>query len=286
MTDSKQQAITWLLENWTGRLAQVLESMSGERSRVTWRQSEEPVPSIQGPPSDSGAMLWWEQSLSLAPEAALWVGAPEEAWREIGGFTLRAAGPDHAEDAETKSTYLEILGQTLSNLAHSIGVRLSSPVGCKEGKEVSEPPEVFPWYKVEVGLGQSSPLSVVIVFSELLLGQVDPQSAGSGTELRPETAGATGETAGPSQGAKTLDLLMEVELPVSVSFGRAELPLKDVLKLTTGSIVELNRTVTEPVEVIVNNCVIARGEVVVVEGNYGVRIQEILTPQERLRTLK
>jgi flagellar motor switch protein FliN/FliY len=83
-----------------------------------------------------------------------------------------------------------------------------------------------------------------------------------------------------------MDLLMEVELPVSVSFGRAELPLKDVLKLTSGSIVELNRSVNEPVEVIVNNCVIARGEVVVVEGNYGVRIGEIISPQERLRTLK
>ena len=49
--------------------------------------------------------------------------------------------------------------------------------------------------------------------------------------------------------------------------------MKDVLKLTTGSIVELNRGVNEPVEVLVNHCLIARGEVVVVEGNYGVRIQ-------------
>jgi flagellar motor switch protein FliN/FliY len=49
--------------------------------------------------------------------------------------------------------------------------------------------------------------------------------------------------------------------------------------------VELNRAVTEPVEVIVNNCVIARGEVVVVEGNYGVRIQQIVSRQDRLRTV-
>jgi flagellar motor switch protein FliN/FliY len=74
-------------------------------------------------------------------------------------------------------------------------------------------------------------------------------------------------------------------MPVSVSFGRAQLPLKDVLRLTSGSIVELNRSVTEPVEVIVNNCVIARGEVVVVEGNYGVRVREIISRSERLRTL-
>jgi len=58
-----------------------------------------------------------------------------------------------------------------------------------------------------------------------------------------------------------------------------------VLKLTTGSIIELDRTVSEPVEIIVNNCVIARGEVVVVEGNFGVRVQEVVNRQERLRTV-
>jgi flagellar motor switch protein FliN/FliY len=94
----------------------------------------------------------------------------------------------------------------------------------------------------------------------------------SGASLQPES--------------KTLDLLMDVEMPVSVSFGRAELPLKEVLKLATGSIVELNRSISEPVEVVVNNCVIARGEVVVIEGNYGIRINQIISRQDRLRTLK
>jgi flagellar motor switch protein FliN/FliY len=82
-----------------------------------------------------------------------------------------------------------------------------------------------------------------------------------------------------------MDLLMDVEMPVSVSFGRAQLPLKDVIKLTTGSIVELNRNVRDPVEVIINNCVIARGEVVVVEGNYGIRIHQIVSRAERIRSL-
>jgi flagellar motor switch protein FliN/FliY len=85
--------------------------------------------------------------------------------------------------------------------------------------------------------------------------------------------------------SRKMDLLLDVELPVSVSFGRAQLLLKDVIKLTTGSIIELNRSISEPVDVIVNNCVIARGEVVVVEGNFGVRVHEVVSRQERLRTL-
>jgi flagellar motor switch protein FliN/FliY len=86
--------------------------------------------------------------------------------------------------------------------------------------------------------------------------------------------------------SRTMDLLLDVDLPVSISFGKAQLPMKDVLKLTTGSIVELNRGVSEQVEVLVNQCLIARGEVVVIDGNYGVRIQEIVSRQDRLRTLR
>ena len=84
--------------------------------------------------------------------------------------------------------------------------------------------------------------------------------------------------------AGTLDLLLDLELPVRVCFGKARIPLQQVLKWTTGSIVELDAAVNEPVEVLVNNCVIARGEVVVVDGNYAVRVQQIASRARRLET--
>jgi flagellar motor switch protein FliN/FliY len=83
-----------------------------------------------------------------------------------------------------------------------------------------------------------------------------------------------------------MDLLLDVELAVSISFGKTELPMREVLKLTTGSIVELNRSIGDPVEVMINHCLIARGEVVVVEGNYGVRIQHIASRQDRMRSMR
>jgi flagellar motor switch protein FliN/FliY len=61
--------------------------------------------------------------------------------------------------------------------------------------------------------------------------------------------------------------------------------LKDVIKLTTGSVVELNRNVSELVDIVVNNCVVARGDVVVVDGNFGVRIREVLSKEDRMRRL-
>jgi flagellar motor switch protein FliN/FliY len=72
-----------------------------------------------------------------------------------------------------------------------------------------------------------------------------------------------------------LDALLELELPVSVSLGKAAMPFQDLLQLSTGSVVELDRGLTDYVEVMVNESVIARGEIVVVEGNYGVRIQTV-----------
>ena len=73
-----------------------------------------------------------------------------------------------------------------------------------------------------------------------------------------------------------MDALLNVDLPVSISFDTTEMALADVLKLTTGSIVEFNHMLNEPVSVVVNDCLVARGDVVVVDGNYGVRISEVM----------
>ncbi len=92
------------------------------------------------------------------------------------------------------------------------------------------------------------------------------------------------EQAKPSSGWN-IDLLLDVELPITVSFGEAEMQLKDVLKLGVGSVIELDKSVNDPVTVIVNQKPIARGEVVMVEGNYGVRILEVESTAERIRSL-
>jgi flagellar motor switch protein FliN len=82
-------------------------------------------------------------------------------------------------------------------------------------------------------------------------------------------------------GSMHMEALMDVDLPVSISFGTTEMSLADVLRLTTGSIVEFNHLLNEPVNVVVNDCLVARGDVVVVDGNYGVRISEVLSHPQR-----
>ena len=75
-----------------------------------------------------------------------------------------------------------------------------------------------------------------------------------------------------------LGLVMDVELDVTLRFGQRQLSLREVMELTSGSVVELDREVDEPVELLLEDRVIARGEAVIVDGNYGVRITEVLQP--------
>lgn len=79
-----------------------------------------------------------------------------------------------------------------------------------------------------------------------------------------------------------LSLLLDVELPLTVSFGRTFMPLRDVLRLGPGSVIELDCAMDEPVSVMVNSRVIARGSAVVIDGSYGVRIDEVISRQDRM----
>ena len=92
-------------------------------------------------------------------------------------------------------------------------------------------------------------------------------------------SGMTPDSGEPAN-AGTMDLLMDMELPVMVRFGSARMLMRDLLKLTAGSIVEFNRALENPVEVLVNGRVVARGSAIVVGGNYGVRISEIAPTRE------
>jgi len=89
-----------------------------------------------------------------------------------------------------------------------------------------------------------------------------------------------------TKGNWNVDLILDLELPLSVFFGAASMPLRDVLKLGAGSVIELDQSVQDPVTVFVNHKPIARGDFVTVDGNYGVRILEVENPAERLRSLR
>jgi flagellar motor switch protein FliN/FliY len=275
------EQIRGLLDRWAVGLADVVASMADQKPEVPWEAAA-------APPAEPD-LLWWEQPFQIAPGAAVWVATPRTTWEYVGTLTLKAAGLETVETNEARNTWLEILGQSLSGLARSIGGVLGREVICEAGAEHA--PETHPETAASLSLsfGDAPQSPLWIGFSPNLMDLLSHPAGGETIEtVESPHSDAGGEPLHARRGdiPPTMDLLLDVELPVSVSFGKTEIPMKDVLKLTTGSIVELNRGVNEPVEVLVNHCLIARGEVVVVEGNYGVRIQQIVSRTDRLRSVR
>jgi flagellar motor switch protein FliN/FliY len=89
----------------------------------------------------------------------------------------------------------------------------------------------------------------------------------------------------PARTSVGLDVLLDFDLPLSVRFGMTEMTVAALAKLGVGSVIDLDRLPEDPVDVLVNGRLVARGEVVVVAGNYGVRITEIVGAQERMNAL-
>jgi flagellar motor switch protein FliN/FliY len=275
--NSRAEIQNWLLQEFSTHLATVLETMAGERPAVVCE-------ALSSAPAEAG--LCWRQPFSGVCGAA-WLIAAEPDWSILAGLARAAAGVAEGDPASLKSRYLEMIGQALSGVAQAMSSRAGHEITLSGGEEAAGPAGDTLWATVHLKPSNGA-ATVMAGFDTALLEGVaaakleEPEAESSPRLLAPAAAV---ETARGFENSKTFGLLLDVELPVSVSFGRAHVPLRDVLKLTTGSIIELNRSISEPVEVIVNNCVIARGEVVVIEGNFGVRIQQVISREGRLRTL-
>jgi len=85
------------------------------------------------------------------------------------------------------------------------------------------------------------------------------------------------------EGAQDLDLILDIPVALTVELGRTRIPIKHILQLAQGSVIELEALAGEPMDVLVNGCLIAQGEVVVVNEKFGIRLTDIVTPSERMR---
>lgn len=82
------------------------------------------------------------------------------------------------------------------------------------------------------------------------------------------------------------DMLLDIEMDAFLQFGTRDMVLKDILALGTGDVITLDRNVSEPVDLVLGDRIVARGEVIIVNGNFALRITEVLTPQPRLESLR
>ncbi len=95
-----------------------------------------------------------------------------------------------------------------------------------------------------------------------------------------------GIEAGNTGRESKMDLLCDIDLDATLRFGAREMALHEVLELGPGTVVELDRHVTEPVDLVVGDRIVARGEVVVMNGNFALRVTEVAAPQLRLESIR
>ena len=88
-----------------------------------------------------------------------------------------------------------------------------------------------------------------------------------------------------SPAGNDINMILDIPVQLTVELGRTRIPIKNILQLAQGSVVELEAMAGEPMDVLVNGCLIAQGEVVVVNDKFGIRLTDIITPSERIRKL-
>ncbi len=118
-----------------------------------------------------------------------------------------------------------------------------------------------------------------------VLEQLEEQELGGGSS-NSGGGGGNGSSAGNATKDRNLNLILDIPLKVTVELGRTKMPVSELLNLTQGSVIELMKLAGEPMEVLVNEKLIARGEAVVVNEKFGVRLTDIISPTERIEQLK
>lgn len=114
----------------------------------------------------------------------------------------------------------------------------------------------------------------------------EPKAAAPAEPVYAAPAAAAATDTSLTQLSPGLELLLDVELEASLRFGCRELPLGELLELGPGDVVQLDRHVAEPVDLIVGDKIVARGDVVLVNGNFGLRITEVSAPRKRLESIR
>ncbi|MFA5907795.1 MAG: FliM/FliN family flagellar motor switch protein [Vicinamibacterales bacterium] len=206
---------------------------------------------------------------ALTGTALLWV---DQSGAEA--LARRVMGMDETPDA---ATVADMLGEMWSQAA---------------GAQATKPP--FTAVEIALAGAAAGESPAPAVWADLHVGDAVARVAVGGATIVAEAAVATtamvatARVAGAADhgAANKLDAVLDIELPLVVRFARTVMPLKTLLTLGPGSIIDMERSPDEPVQMLVGDRLIARGEVVVVGGNYGVRITDVVSPTERIRALE
>jgi len=204
---------------------------------------------------------------------------------EAGAFSVQLEAsilevPLLGEGAEQKSSWAELLRETFEAACGELLAKAGKKCRVEKFEENAR------HRHTEVGFQRAFKICSVArswrvhIFSEL--NSAEPTTS---EVQEPEMIASCSEAAPLALGAG-LELLLDIELEASLRFGCREMPLGEILDLGPGDVVQLDRHVADPVDLIVGDKIVARGEVVLVNGNFGLRISEVAAPTKRLESIR
>lgn len=116
--------------------------------------------------------------------------------------------------------------------------------------------------------------------------QAESEAAGGEEAMPVSMEELIDDSMSPASDEVNLDVILDIPVTISMEIGRSKINIRNLLQLNQGSVVELDRLAGEPLDVLVNNTLIAHGEVVVVNEKYGIRLTDVISPVERIKKLK
>jgi flagellar motor switch protein FliN len=245
----QRQLISGILDAFGRAVSEALSEAGPEEIRLSWRITAEPQ-------NDTPAWTWWSGGLNTHPGANFFIGAPEETWEKLGRSGV---------SADTRENAFALVSRCFAKAVQEhFGARAVAQDAGASGAPAGD------WTRISIEMRYPAgqwPNSCCVLSPEFEEALSSPQES----RAAPVPARQSATEMNPN------DMLMHVRVPVMVSFGGTQMRMKDLLNLATGSVVELDQSLHDNVEVRVNDRLIARGEVVAVDGNYGVRVLELVS---------
>jgi flagellar motor switch protein FliN/FliY len=250
---------------WAESFVSVLESMTAQRPTIAVR-----------PSTSTGweeGFAWWGQKLSILEQPSFWIGAPAKSWDALGRLILSALGVEDAADSDIEATCRDVLAQTSAMVAAQLTSQFGEEISGKGSVSGNQPAAVAaPVFTWSLDAGSMS-MEGAAVWAEAFLQRCSaftPTVAAAGSGSAESATASGGET--PQLGGRPAESIPRLDLRVVFMLGSTTLPLREIFKLNIGSVIELNHPAIEPAELVIHGRVFARGQVVVVNGNYGLKI--------------
>ena len=256
MADTKS-----LIDALVTRLGDALGAMTGNAVRT--------MPAVGDTPLD------WQVPVQVGGAAigTVFVGLSQEGATQLVAAIL--GDPSLVADADIVDTLRELLGQAAGAHVHGDGQGLTLEI---ETPAPSGTPVAADAQRYDLMVGAGEPIRLV-GWGRTIAGIAEPARPMAAAPPPPGPP-----LAGPPP--RNLDVVLDIELPITVRFGETQMTLESLARLGPGSMIDLERSPDDPVDLLVNGRLVARGQVVVVSGCYGVRVNEVVSPADRLRSLE